>query len=229
MDRNTMRIACIIPAFDEEPTIERIASGARRYCDQVFVVDDGSSDRTAELSRKAEATVISHLIRLGTGGAISTGFCAALKTECEIILTMDGDGQHDPAEIPLVLEPILAQGADVVVGSRLLQKSEAMPIIKRIGNTSLSVVTSLISGTKITDSQSGFRAYRRRVLEFIMHSAWGYPWASEMLILAAKAGFEIKEAPITAIYTQERQRGTNVKDGLQILYSMLKSPNSRSP
>ncbi len=221
-----MRVVCIIPAFNEETTIGRIVSEAFKHCDMVLVVDDDSQDHTVELSRKAGATVIRHVLRLGTGGALSTGFRAALKADFEAFVTMDGDGQHNPNEIPVVLDPILKHEADIVIGSRLLKQSESMPLFKRIANRILSIVTSFASGTKITDSQSGFRVYRRKVLEYAIHGAWDYRWASEILVQAAKADFRIKEAPITAIYLPKRQRGAGVKDGLKILHSMIKRPEN---
>lgn len=217
-----MRTACIIPAFNEETTISRIVSEALKHCHMVLVVDDNSQDRTSEMSHQAGATVITHILRLGTGGALSTGFTASLKADFEAFVTMDGDGQHSPNEIPIVLDPILKGQADIVVGSRLLKQPKSMPLRKRIGNKILSIVTSFASGTKITDSQSGFRAYRREVLEYAMHRARDYRWASEMLLLAAKANFRIKEVPVTAIYLPKRQRGADIGDGLKILYSTMK-------
>jgi len=224
-----MRIVCIVPAFNEEQTISRVVSEALRHSDQVLVVDDGSRDRTAELSRKAGASVISHMLRLGTGGALSTGFKAALEEGFQALVTIDGDGQHDPNEIPTVLNPILKDEADVVIGSRRLKKSGSTPLLKWIGNRVLSIATSFASGTKITDSQSGFRAYRREVLEHAIHKAWDYRWASEILLLAAKADFRIKEVPITQIYLHKRHRGTAIKDGFKILYSTIKSPEKPEP
>jgi glycosyltransferase involved in cell wall biosynthesis len=220
-------VICVIPAFNEETTIGQIVSGALRHCDKVLVVDDGSQDRTAEVSLQAGATVVRHIIRLGAGGALSTGFAAALKTSCEIILTMDGDGQHRPEEIPTLLDPIMKQQADIVIGSRTMGRIGTMPLLKRIGNRALSIATSLATGTKLTDSQSGFRAYRREVLEYAIHKAWDYRWASEILVLASKANLTIKEVPITTVYPPKRQRGATVKDGFRILYSIVKGTTDR--
>lgn len=217
-----MRTVCIIPAFDEEPTIGHVVSGALKHCSMVLVISDGSKDRTAEESRQAGAVVIAHVVRLGTGGALSTGFRTALKTDHEVFLTIDGDGQHDPDEIPVVLAPILRGEADVVIGSRLLGKPESMPFGKKMGNRLLSTVTSLAVNARITDSQSGFRAYRREVLEYAIHRARDYRWASEILILAAKGHFRIEEVPITTIYFPRHRRGVGVEDGLKIFYSTVK-------
>jgi len=212
---------CIIPAFEEEATIGRVVAGALKHCGAVLVIDDNSQDQTAAVSRQAGATVIGHVLRLGTGAALSTGFRAALKTDSEIFLTMDGDGQHDPDQIPNLTDLILRDEADVVVGSRLLSPPAGMPLGKRIGNRILSATTSLAAGTQITDSQSGFRAYRREVLEYAIHQARDYRWASEILILAAKGNFRIREIPVAAVYLPQRVRGTSIKDGLKILYSTV--------
>jgi len=222
MEESEMGSLCIIPAFMEEANIGQVVAGALKHCSTVLVVDDNSEDQTATVSRRAGATVIRHMLRLGAGGALSTGFRAALSTDSEIILTMDGDGQHDPNQIPDVMQPISKGEADVVVGSRLLNAPEGMPLGKRIGNRILSATTSLAAGTRITDSQSGFRAYHRKVLEYAIHEARDYRWASEILILTAKGNFRIKEVPITAVYLPKRQRGTSIKDGLKILYSTMK-------
>jgi len=222
-----VRVVCIIPALNEETTIERIISEALKHCDTILVVDDNSEDRTAELSLQAGATVVRHILRLGTGGALSTGFAAALKTDYDVFLTMDGDGQHRPDEIPVVLDPIVKQEADVAIGSRFLKHPEAMPLLKRMGNRALSIATSLAIGTKITDSQSGFRAYRRQVLEYAVHRAWDYRWASEILVLATKGNFRIKEVPVKAVYLPKRQRGANIKDGFRILYSTIRGTREK--
>jgi len=214
-----LRVVCVIPAFEEEATIGQIVEAASGHCDSVLVVDDCSGDRTGDVSRRAKAVVVRHILRLGAGGALSTGFKVALKTDCDVVVTMDGDGQHDPHEIPSLIDPILKDQADIVVGSRFLKERRDMPFDKRLGNRLLSEATSLAASMKITDSQSGFRAYRRKVLDYVMHRSMDYRWASEILIAAARADFRIKEVPITTIYVRNRRRGANIRDGLRILFS----------
>ena len=221
-----MRVTCIIPAFNEESTIAEIVRGALKHCSTIIVVDDHSQDRTAELSRTSGARVVKHILRLGAGAALSTGFRTALGTDVDTFLTMDGDGQHDPSEIPRILEPIGNDEADIVIGSRLLGRHELMPLYKLMGNKVLSMATSLASGMRITDSQSGFRAYKRIVLDFVMHKRRDYGWASEILILAARGSFRIREVPISATYRAEKRRGAGVKDGFKILYSTIRPKSS---
>lgn len=220
--RERMQIACIIPAFNEETTIGRIVGEALKYCSTVLVVDDNSQDHTAHASENAGAVVVKHMLRLGTGGALSTGFKAALRTDCKVFLTIDGDGQHNPDEIPILIDPILKGEADLVIGSRFIEGHQSMPLHKKLGNKVLSTATSFASGRRITDSQSGFRAHRREVLEFAIHSGRDYRWASETLILAARGNFKIKEVPITTTYLEKRKRGAGMRDGLKILYSTAK-------
>jgi len=220
-------IVCIIPALNEKATIGRVVSRALEHCGAVLVVDDNSQDQTAEESLKAGAKVIRHILRLGTGGALSTGFRAALRGGFKTFVTIDGDGQHDPDEIPKALDPILKRQADIVIGSRVLHGSGSMPLVKKIGNRILSIATSFASGTKITDSQSGFRAYRRQVLEYAIHRGWDYRWASEILALTSKGNFKIKEVPITAVYFPKRQRGASIKDGFKILYSTIRGTREK--
>jgi glycosyltransferase involved in cell wall biosynthesis len=222
MDRHTLQVTCVIPAFNEENTVGGIVSEAFKYCKRVLVIDDGSQDQTAAVSLQAGATVIRHVIRLGAGGALSTGLKAALKTDCEALLTMDADGQHRPEEIPILLDPIMKRQADIVIGSRFIRRTSPMPLMKRMGNRALSIAASVAAGVKITDSQSGFRAYRREVLEYVIHRAWDYRWASEILVLASKRNFKIKEVPITTVYLPKRREGAGIKDGFRILYSTIR-------
>ncbi|MBS7629579.1 glycosyltransferase family 2 protein, partial [Candidatus Bathyarchaeota archaeon] len=129
MVRSTLRMACVIPAFNEESTIGSVVKSAKKYCDCIIVVDDGSNDRTRVMAEHYGVNVISHVIRLGAGAAISTGIRAALRYDIDVIVTLDADGQHDPDDIPSVISPLL-DGADIVIGSRTKERS-AMPLHKR--------------------------------------------------------------------------------------------------
>jgi len=224
-----MRVACIIPAFNEESTIANIVQGALKHCDSVIVVDDHSQDSTPEVSQRAGARVATHILRLGTGAALLTGFRIALGTDAEAFVTIDGDGQHDPREIPILLQPIQDREADIVIGSRFLGRHDSMPLHKWIGNKFLSIAASLASGVRVLDSQSGFRSYRRSVLDYVMHTQRDYGWASEILILAARGNFRIKEVPVRTIYLVRRRRGAGIKDGFKILYSTIRPKSMAQP
>ncbi len=217
-----MKIVCVIPGLNEEKSIGNVILGASKYCDRVVVVDDGSQDKTKDISINSGAFVISHLFNLGTGAALSTGIKVALKEGADIVVTMDGDGQHDPEDIPNLLKPLMDGTADVVIGSRFLGNIKTMPFHKKIGNKFLSFITSMRCGEKITDSQSGFRAYSQKVLKSILHISADYSWASEFLMLIMNSEFRFVEVPIKTIYMEERIKGTGIIDGFKILMNMLR-------
>lgn len=166
-------ITVILPAYNEEVSIGSIVLLARRYADRVIVIDDGSSDRTAEIASNAGAEVIVHSPNKGKGMAFKTGFEAA--EGADIIVTMDSDGQHNPADIPKLVAPILKGEADLVNGSRYLYgHATDTPAYRRLGQTILDKVTIINSGVRITDSQSGFRAFSASTKIFFvsMLRAW---------------------------------------------------------
>jgi glycosyltransferase involved in cell wall biosynthesis len=216
---------CVIPAYTEEGTIQSIVTEARKYCNTVIVVNDGSQDRTHEKAENVGAFVISHLINLGVGAALETGFKAALKQGADIVVSLDADGQHDPAEIPKLVRSILEREADVVVGSRVLSSTETMPFIKKVGNKVLSILTSILCGCPIKDSQCGYRAYSRVALEKLTCLPKDYVWASDILAQLRRQDFVIKEVPIKAIYNRSirRMKGTDIIVGIKIFFNLLRS------
>ncbi|MGQ9542728.1 MAG: glycosyltransferase family 2 protein [Candidatus Bathyarchaeia archaeon] len=216
-----MRVACVIPAFNEESTIGSVIRGAKRHCDFIIVVDDGSDDKTRTIVEKEGVHVVGHITRLGVGAAISTGIKAALRHNVDVIVTLDADGQHDPDDIPSLISALLVDGADIVIGSREKGRT-VMPLYKRLGNFILSKFTSLACGMPILDSQSGFRALTRKVAESVILTSIDYCWASEMLIHASRKGFKIATVPVKTLYFKERIRGAGVKDALKILYNMFR-------
>lgn len=216
-----LKVVCVIPAHNEESTISSVVRNARTICDLVIVVDDGSTDRTVEEAKKAKAKVVSHTIRLGVGAALSTGLRAAINYGAEIIVTLDADEQHDPKEIPNVITPIIDGTADLVIGSRTLEKNSEMPFQKLVANKILSKLTSLASDIEIKDSQSGFRGMSRKVAESIKYDSTDYQWASEMIILLSKRGIKIVDVPIKTVYFKSRRRGAGFRDAIKILYNIL--------
>ncbi len=157
-----MRTLIIIPAYNEELTIGSVVALARKYGD-VLVVDDGSSDRTSEIAQNAGAIVVKHETNMGKGAALRTGFDYALANGYDAAVCLDADGQHNPGEIPKLLEPILKDEADMVIGSRFLDGAKkSIPLYRRLGLWILNTTTnaSLNGNLKVTDSQSGFRAMK---------------------------------------------------------------------
>lgn len=216
-----MRVICIIPSFNEEKTIKDVINGASQYCDNIIVVNDGSQDETNREAKNAGATVANHLINLGTGAALSTGLKIAKWKKADIVVTMDGDGQHDPNDIPTLLRPLIEEEADIVLGSRFLGNIKSMPFYKKIGNRFLSFITSMRCGKKITDSQCGFRAYSAKVFKSIIHNSVDYTWASELLVRVISSDYKCIEVPIKTIYQKKRIKGTGLIDGIKIFIKMI--------
>lgn len=203
--------------------------GTRQQVLRVIVVDDGSQDKTAELAKLAGAKVISHPQNQGKGAALKTGFKAA--KDADIIVTLDSDGQHEPQEIPRLLEPILKDEADVVNGSRYLNgNGKETPTYRRVGQNVLDTATNISGKMDVTDSQSGFRAFAGHTIPvFRFHSA-DYTIESEMLIEAGKAGLRIKEVEISATYGEETHHKKNpFSHGVSVLVRILQDMEFNRP
>jgi len=154
-------ITAILPAYNEEVSIGSVVLQTKKYADRIIVVDDGSSDRTAEVAEMAGAEVIRHPQNRGKGAALKTGFEALNCTG--VVVTIDTDGQHDPADIPRLVAPILQGEADMVNGSRYLNGNKKdTPMYRRVGQKVLDTATNFDAGLSVTDSQSGFRAFSGR-------------------------------------------------------------------
>jgi glycosyltransferase involved in cell wall biosynthesis len=224
----SQKITVILPAFNEEVSIGSIVLLTRRYADRVIVVDDGSSDRTVEIARKVGAEVIVHETNKGKGVALKTGFEAAQGSD--IIVTMDSDGQHNPSEIPKLVAPIIEGKADVVNGSRYLNKQDKnTPIYRRIGQTILDKFTSINSGVKVTDSQSGFRAFAGYTKDFFRFQSNGMEIESEMLADIGKAGIRVKEVEIGVRYDVDCSTVNPIKHGVGVLVRILKDMKHNRP
>jgi len=211
-------ITVILPAYNEEVSIGSVVLLTRFYVDKVIVVDDGSSDRTAEIARKAGAEVIIHEVNTGKGGALKTGFEAAAGMGADVVVTMDSDGQHNPSEIPKLVTPIIEGDAEMVNGSRYLNGLDKnTPAYRRVGQTVLDGFTNINSGLKITDSQSGFRAFAASTIDIFRFNANGMAIESEMLADAGKAGLRITEVDIGVRYDVGCSTKKPVQHGLEVL------------
>ena len=191
-----------IPAFNEEKTIAGIVAQSQSFADQVIVCDDGSTDLTAEIAENSGAIVIRHKKNLGYGASIKSLFKIAVESNADILVTLDGDGQHIPKEIPDVIKPLINCGADIVIGSRFIDThgTAEMPIYRQIG---AKLITKLVNGSSrngITDAQCGFRAYNRQALEQLNFSEAGMGASVEILLKASKAKLKIYEVPCSCIY-----------------------------
>jgi len=223
-------ITVVLPAYNEEVAIGSIVLLTCKYADNVIVVDDGSSDRTADVARKAGAEVIVHEVNKGKGRALKTGFTAAVALGADIIVTMDSDGQHNPADIPKLVEPILKGEADMVNGSRYLNGlGKNTPAYRRVGQTILDEVTNLNSGLHITDSQSGFRAFAASTKGVFRFTAKGMAIESEMLADAGRHGLRITEVEIGVRYDVDGSTENPIKHGLGVLMMVLKDIEFNRP
>lgn len=214
------RIAAVVPCYNEEATISQIVLKVQKYVDIVIVVNDGSSDNTAALSKKAGAMVISHPNNLGKGAALDTAFKYLRNTSCNIAVFLDGDGQHDPDDVPRVIAPICAGKADMVIGSRFLSDSARIPFYRKIGQIILNIATNIGSAVKVTDSQSGFRGFSRKAIDIMNFREKGLSVESEMQFIAGNNNLIVSEVPIKAIYGGKLKRSP-VKHGFNVLLRIM--------
>ena len=199
-EKRTPEIVAAIPCFNTGPYIADVVSRARKYVDRVIVVDDGSSDGTGAAAEAAGAEVISHPVNLGYGGAIQACAEAARAKDADILITLDGDGQHNPDEIPRLLAPILHEGADLVIGSRFITDEHNAPRHRRFGISVITFLWNFCSRVQVYDAQSGFRAYSREMLQQLHLSERGMSISIETLEIARRKGVDIREVPISCFY-----------------------------
>lgn len=210
-----------IPAFNEERFIGSVVLQTRLAGYSVLVVDDGSADSTADVAAAAGAIVERHVVNQGKSEALNTVFRLARDLGVGTLVVLDGDGQHRAAEIHRVLAPVLAGEADVVIGSRFLAASAGdVPAVRRMGQAAMTTATNVVSGTVVTDSQSGFRAFSRRAIEALLFSSRGFSVEVEMQFHAAERGLRIVEMPITAVYLDPPKRNV-FSQGMQVLNGVL--------
>jgi glycosyltransferase involved in cell wall biosynthesis len=223
------RVVVAIPCLNEERNIGSLVIQAKRWASEVIVIDDGSSDETGLVAEAAGAIVIQHETNQGKGAALNSAFAVALGRDADVLVVMDGDGQHKPSEIPVVAGPIISGEADISVGSRHLSEAEGeIPKVRRVGQTVVTTATNLGSGVTLTDSQSGFRAFSRRALEAMTFSSAGFAVESEMQFLALDQGLRVVEVPIEAVYRDPPKRNV-VRHGLVVLDGLMRLVGMHRP
>ena len=221
-------ITALLPAYNEEVSIGSVVLRTKQYADRVVVIDDGSSDHTAEVAALAGAEVLRHQKNQGKGAALKTGF-TSLNGD-SVIVTIDTDGQHDPADIPRLVDPILRGEADMVNGSRYLNgNGKNTPLYRRVGQKVLDTATNLDSGLSITDSQSGFRAFSGKAKGVFSFKQNGLAIESEMLADAAAASLRIQEVEIGVRYDVGKSSENPVSHGVRILIRVLHDMELRRP
>ncbi len=193
------RVLVVVPAFEEELSLPGLLDELRAQAPDVdvLVVDDGSRDGTARAARERKIPVVRHPVNLGVGAALQTGFRYAVERGYEVGVQIDADGQHDPAFLSVLLEPVLDGRCDVAIGSRYVARTlYHAPLARRIGMMMFSLVVRVAVGQRITDTTSGFRAYRRPVMEACQHDfPRDFPDAP-LLIALARRGFRLLEVPV---------------------------------
>ena len=221
-----------IPAYNEELTIGSVVARARRYADRVVVVDDGSDDSTADVAELVGAEVFRHVTNEGYGSAIRDCFEIARDCDVDVLVTLDGDGQHNPDDIPQLIDEMRESGADIVIGSRFARgvKNRTIPRYRKFGMKVLDHATMLSSGLRLTDSQSGFRAYSRKALHAIDVNQNGMGVSSEILIRAADSNLKIREAGIVTRYDGIRDSSKGpVRHGLDVINSIVRLVAQKHP
>lgn len=223
-----MKICIVIPAYNAEETLggvfSRIPEGDYQ---RVIVVDDGSSDKTAEVAIKHEAELIRHQSNRGYGGAQKTGYKRALELEADLIVLLHADAQYAPEEMPVLIEAVVDQNADIVLGSRVLggqMLQGGMPVIRYIGNRLLTKIENLALGTDISEFHTGYRVYTSRALKTLNFDDYadGFHFDTEILIEAKDKGLRIVEVPISTTYAGERSYLNPITYGIQILLLILR-------
>ncbi len=227
------KIGIVIPAYNEAGAIDTvllqlsrsIQLGGKTFPLYIIVVNDGSTDDTiARVSKHKDVALINHLLNSGAGAATRTGMHYALQIGCDYAITMDADGQHDPADVMRVVRAIIgARDVDMIIGSRLQQR-KGMPWYRVIGNLGLSLITMVLFGVRVSDSQSGLKGMNRKALERISFHSDRYAFCSEMIWRAHQEGLRIREIPIKAIYTEyslKKGQG-NVGAGIALVGQLIK-------
>ncbi len=213
-------IGIVIPAYNEAKTIGKIVTACKSY-GTVIVVDDGSTDDTSLIAKENGAITLTQPVNMGVGFTTTTGNDYAInKLKCDIVINIDADGQHSPDIIPKLLEKI-KEGNDFVFGSRM-KNNEEMPFIKKIGNDFITSLNNLIFETKISDTQTGLRAFTRSAYKKLNLQADGYSICSEFVCEVGRNKFKYSEVAIKASYDDwTKVKGTNIFHGLRIIYESI--------
>ena len=222
------KIIAAIPCFNEERCIGSVVLKTKKFVSSVVVIDDGSTDATAEVAEAAGASVHQHDRNRGYGAAIRSALEKGKQLGADVLVIVDGDGQHDPKDIPKLVKPLIDGEADVVIGSRFLGQGKKPPFYRRVGQRVLTTVTNVGSGQKVSDSQSGFRAYSAKALNALNLAEDGMSVSSEIQFAIGKSGLKVKEVPIDVTYEGKAKRSP-VEHGIGVLSRVLVLFSLRQP
>lgn len=217
-------IGAIIPAYNVAATIAQVIEGVQCWIDaaRIVVIDDGSTDGTAQIAQGTGVVVLRNPINQGKGAALKRGFGHACDQLFDAVITLDGDCQHDPAEIPRFIDCYFKTEADLILGDRTGDFSR-MPLDRRFSNKMTSLIISLITGKRVRDSQSGYRLIKTDVLKRITLVSQRYETESELLVKALRQGFAIAHVPIRTIYNAQPSHIHRLKDTLRFIRIVIRS------
>ena len=225
-----MSIIVGIPAFNEEKNIAVLIIQLKKIADKIIVCNDGSTDLTSKIAEELGATVINHEKNLGYGAAIRSIFLKSRDLSGDILVTFDADGQHRIEDINKVINPIINGESDLVIGSRFLDEGEKeVPQYRKVGIKMITKITNATIKKQLTDSQSGFRAYSKKVLDELNPSELGMGISTEILIKASTKNFRISEVPIKIIYKGDTSTHNPISHGSSVLFSTIKYTSIEHP
>ena len=224
-----MELTIGIPAFNEEKNIGSIIIELKKITSKIIVCDDGSTDSTGSIAKELGANVISHSKNQGYGAAIKSIFLKAKELNSKVLITLDADGQHNVFDVEKIVKPIINDECDIVIGSRFLDKSQNIPSYRKFGINIITKVTNASMKDNLTDSQSGFRAYNKKVIEEISLSETGMGVSTEILIKASNKDLKIGEVPIKVNYEGDTSTHNPVSHGTSVLFSTLKFTSIEHP
>ena len=226
-----MFILVCIPAFNEVSKISEVVADAKKYVNEVVVCDDGSTDSTADVAENSGAYVIKHHKNEGKGSAMKSLFKYALRSQADVIVTIDGDGQFLPKEMEKLCKPIISGVSDVVIGYRFDDDDREIPSYRKIGNKFLDQLSNVSVNVSLRDTQSGFRAYSKDAIKKITFSTNGFGADAEILINAAKNGLRISEEKVTVLYNVGSKTSTKnpIIHGTEVASSLIEQILIRNP
>ncbi len=222
-------VIAVIPAYNEATRIDAVVRDALKFVDRVIVADDGSDDGTAEIAAKAGAHVVRHAENCGPGAATMTGIEAARRMGAAIIVTLDADEQHDPKDIPAMIEPLKSGDVDVVFANRFAPFDSAhgrggntIPFIRRVFNTIGNIVTLFATGMWVSDSQCGYKAFGAKAAHELKLKTSGFEFCTEIVREAAAHHWRIRQVPVKVIYSEYTlAKGQSFANGMRTAFKIL--------
>jgi len=217
-----MKVFIIVPAYNEDMKIQSVLGDLKSKFQNIVVIDDGSTDNTYQQALSSGVTVLSHIVNRGQGAALMTGIKYSLDKGADIIVSFDADGQHQTEEIQKIINPIVHQQADIVLGSRFLEKKSKIPLARKIILKAGIVFTRLTTGLRLTDTHNGFRAFSRRAAKKINLRQDRMAHSSEILDEIKKSQLKYQEVPVNIKYTNySMKKGQTGIDSLKIIKDIL--------